>query len=627
MKKKLLFLFLGIVFSSVLISQNFHKQWNNQISSFAIDPPDLYNDYFAGAGTCLMCHNSQVDEQGNSIAILNDWRSTMMANAARDPFWQAKVSHETLVNPQLKDEIETVCIRCHAPMGSLEVFYNGEEHYSLDQMNADPLAMDGVSCSVCHQITPESMGNSSGNFLTSQNKTIYGPYPNPFGGPMVNHTGYNPVYSEHIKDSRLCASCHTLITNPLDLDGVPTGGEFVEQSPYQEWENSIYHEQGTSCYSCHVPEIEDVVKISSMPPNLAGKTPFGKHHFAGANVFMLKLLKNNIDDLGITADAIHFDSSISRTYENLQLNTLGLSIVENDRSLDTLFLAVELGNLAGHKLPTAYPSRRVFIELFAINNVGDTIFHSGKTDGDFNLINEDIPYETHHNIINNSEQVQIYELVMGDVNGDYTTVLERSAIQLKDNRIPPVGFTTTHFSYDTTEIVGNALTDIDFNKTNGVEGSGMDKVHFNIPTEENTGNITIYTNVFYQTVTNKWLEDMFSYSSDKIDAFREMYNEADKSPVLLKSNTLTSIYAGLPNENKNIGSIYPNPSKGNITVTDVSNMSLVQVFSVDGKIIRNLNIDNPNTKSVNIFVSNKKGLYYVVLHSNNQKLVKKIIIH
>ncbi len=623
--KKYLLLFLGIIFSSILLSQNFHKQWNDQISSFAIDPPNLYNDYFAGAGTCLLCHNSQVDEQGNSIAILNDWRSTMMANAARDPFWQAKVSHETLVNPQLKDEIETVCIRCHAPMGSLEAFYQGDDHYTLDQMNADPLAMDGVSCSVCHQITPESLGNYSGNFLTSQNKTIYGPYPDPFGNPMINHTGYNPVYSEHIKDSRLCASCHTLITNPLDLDGVPTGGEFVEQSPYQEWENSIYHEQGASCYSCHVPEIEDIVKISSMPPNLTGRTPFGKHHFAGANVFMLKMLKNNIDDLDITADADHFDSSINRTYENLQLNTLGLNINEQNRSLDTLFLEVELGNLAGHKLPTAYPSRRVFIELYAINNAGDTVFHSGKTDADFNLINEDIPYEIHHNIINNSEQVQIYELVMGDVNGDYTTVLERSAIQLKDNRIPPVGFTTTHFSYDTTEIVGSALTDTDFNKTNGIEGSGMDKVHFNIPTGENTGDINVYVNVFYQTVTNKWLEDMFSYSSEKIDNFKSMYNEADKSPVLLKNFSLTSIYTTLPLEEKNRVSIYPNPSRGNITISGLTNINLIQVFSANGMMIKNIN--NSNSKTINILISNSKGLYYVVLHNNNQKLIKKIIIH
>ena len=297
MNKKLIIITISILFTSAVFSQHFHKQYNRKISNLITDPPNLYNDYFAGAGACLQCHNSQFDEQGHSVAILNDWRSTMMANAARDPFWQAKVSHEVLVNPNLKNEIETVCSRCHTPMGNINAMYNGEEFYTLQQMKSDPLAMDGVSCSVCHQIAPESLGNSSGNFIIEDTKKIYGPYAAPFVNPMINSTGYTPVHSDHIKDSRLCESCHTLITYPLDLNGVPSGGEFVEQAPFQEWQNSIYSQENTSCATCHIPEIEDVVKISSLPPFLDGRTPFGKHHFAGANVFMLKLLKSNIDHL------------------------------------------------------------------------------------------------------------------------------------------------------------------------------------------------------------------------------------------------------------------------------------------------------------------------------------------
>ena len=36
-------------------------------------------------------------------------------------------------------------------------------------------------------------------------------------------------------------------------------------------------------------------------------------HFAGANSFMLELLKNNITALALTADSVHFDSTIART--------------------------------------------------------------------------------------------------------------------------------------------------------------------------------------------------------------------------------------------------------------------------------------------------------------------------
>ena len=36
------------------------------------------------------------------------------------------------------------------------------------------------------------------------------------------------------------------------------------------------------------------------------------------------------------------------------------------------------------------------------------------------------------------------EMVLGDVNANVTTVLERAKNSLKDNRIPPVGFLTNH---------------------------------------------------------------------------------------------------------------------------------------------------------------------------------------
>ena len=512
-------------------------------------------------------------------------------------------------------------------MGNVNAFKLGEDSYSIAQMNADPLALDGVSCSVCHQITPESMGKSSGNFLTSDNQTIYGPYPNPFGNPMINHTGYTPVHSDHIKDSRLCASCHTLLTNPVDLDGVPTGGEFVEQAPFQEWENSIYPEQGTSCYSCHVPEIDDVVKISSMPPSLNGRTPFGKHHFAGANVFMLKILRNNIDALGITADIIHFDSTINRTIENLQLKSLGLNMLEIKRTPDTLSIDIELMNLAGHKLPSAYPSRRVFIELFAINNFGDTIFHSGKFDSNSDIIEEDEIFEPHYNNINSPEQVQIYEMVMGDVNGDYTTVLERSAMHLKDNRIPPVGFTTSHFNYDTIKIVGNALTDVDFNKTDGNEGSGKDLIHFNIPLNNDIGDINISAKVYYQTVTNRWLEDMFSYSSDDIDSFKAMYDAADKSPVLMGSISLSSVYTSLINNTFAEINIFPNPSHGFISIESDAKVSGLSVYSVNGQLVKKLKIEGSVMQPQTLFVSSEKGIYFIVLETDKKKVIRKIVIN
>ena len=161
-----------------------------------------YNDLFAGSGECAACHNSQTDPEGTSVALADDWRSTMMANASRDPFWRAKVSAEVAANPMHKEFIEDKCSKCHAPAGNINVHHTGGGSYSMEDLLTDPLGLDGVQCTVCHQITEGSLGNNSANFTIGTNKIIYGPYTAPFGTPMTNATGYATEYSGHIDDSR-----------------------------------------------------------------------------------------------------------------------------------------------------------------------------------------------------------------------------------------------------------------------------------------------------------------------------------------------------------------------------------------------------------------------------------------
>jgi hypothetical protein len=511
--------------------------------------PVGYNDLFAGSGSCAPCHNSMVNSLNEHIGIADDWRSTMMANAGKDPLWQAKVSHETLVNPAHKDALETVCTKCHAPVGNFNAHHAGFNQYTIDEMKADPLALDGVQCTICHQITENTLGNFSGQLEIGLDKMIWGPYTNPFQNPMIFNTGYTPAHSEHINDSRLCGSCHTLLTNSVDLNGVPTGETFVEQSIYHEWKNSSFAQSGTDCQSCHVPSIDDLVKISTVPPWLPPRTPFGMHQFAGANVFMGRLLKNFASEIGVTATAVQFDSTINRSTRMLQQQTLELTLEEADRTNDTLFLNLDLKNKAGHKFPSGFPSRRAFVELIAITENGDTLFHSGKTDEDFNLIHEDYGFEPHHNIITSEHQVQIYEMVMGDITGAVTTVLERAYQHLKDNRIPPQGFASSHAVYDTVQIVGAALNDADFNIENGVEGNGSDKLHYHIPLNQFYGQIEVMAKVHYQTINDKWLQEMFSFTSEDINTFKSYYENSDHTPVLVADGYL-SIPAGFDIELK-----------------------------------------------------------------------------
>ena len=75
------------------------------------------------------------------------------------------------------------------------------------------LASDGVSCTVCHQIPSDDLGTDesfSGHFRIGDEGKIFGPHARPFFMPMYRHTGYRATESSHVRESALCAACHTL---------------------------------------------------------------------------------------------------------------------------------------------------------------------------------------------------------------------------------------------------------------------------------------------------------------------------------------------------------------------------------------------------------------------------------
>lgn len=507
--------------------------------------PTGFNDLFAASGECIQCHGfdtagiASFDLLGDDINVVDDWRASMMANSARDPFWRAKVSHGVLLYPQHKDAIETKCTSCHAPLGHFNAIHNGADFYTMDSLLNDSIALDGVSCLSCHKQSALDLGNlNSGNLNFDTADVAYGPYINPLESPMIMETGIKPVYSEHTSDAGLCAGCHTLITETLDFDGNPSGDQFVEQATYHEWLNSDYNEDNITCQNCHMPAYSKGSVFLIAGYDTDARSPFYLHEFAGANSLMLNILKDNGPQLGVTATPEQFDAAIAATTDMLMNQSIGLSLNLLDRTVDTAFFDLKIENLAGHKFPSGYPSRRVFIEFLIKNEGGDTIFISGKADDDFEVAGHDPDFEQHYDTIVSEEQVQIYEMVMGDVNDAVTTVLERAKFPLKDNRIPPKGFVIEHPTYDTVQIVGLAAQDENFNKDAGVQGEGSDHVYYHIPLNGHFEKLTATAKIYYQTAPPKWMQEMFAEQSEAIDDFREMFDAADRSPVLIKTRTL-----------------------------------------------------------------------------------------
>jgi hypothetical protein len=108
---------------------------------------------FQTSDRCLACHNGMTNAAGESVSIGADWRTSLMANSSRDPYWQASVRRETIEHSVAGGSIEDECAVCHMPIPRYEAKLAGHPaavfaHLPL-QVNGDRKASDGVSCSVC----------------------------------------------------------------------------------------------------------------------------------------------------------------------------------------------------------------------------------------------------------------------------------------------------------------------------------------------------------------------------------------------------------------------------------------------------------------------------------------------
>ncbi|MBK8564582.1 MAG: T9SS type A sorting domain-containing protein [Saprospiraceae bacterium] len=594
--------------------------------------PKGYNYLFAGSGVCQKCHGfdtlgiASVDQNGNDVNVTDDWRATMMANSARDPFWRAKVSHEVLLYPQHKAEIEDKCTSCHAPMGHFDAKHLGALHYGIADMVTDTLALDGVSCLACHMMEQDLMGTSfSGQLTFDTFKVAYGPYTSPLVSPMLTETGYKPKFSEKMGKGEACAGCHTLITETFDYAGTPTGDKFVEQATYHEWVNSAYRDS-ISCQGCHMPSLDKWPVRLVTGANTEPRSPYYLHELVGGNVTMLGLFRDNVDALGLTAGPSQFQDVLLKTKDMLQNKTLLLDIGLIDRTLDTAKIAVKLTNLAGHKFPSGYPSRRAFIQFVVQTESGDTVFVSGKMDENYEVIGQNDTYEPHYQVITDEEQVQIYELVLGDVNGDVTTVLVRAKDPIKDNRIPPLGFTTSHSAYDTTLIAGVDASDLSFNRDGALEGTGSDVVHYYIPMNGVWEQLQVTANVYYQPLPPKWMDEMFSVMTPEIETFRTMFDAADRAPVLVRSVQMT--VDALPSSTKQqpkapFVKLYPTLSSNGRLFVESSKIHEVQVFDLNGRPVEQLPRKSGNYE----LWLREKGVYLVRFRSvDGQVQVERVVV-
>jgi len=517
-------------------------------------PPHL-PALFRTAKVCMACHTGITTSGGQDISIGADWRASMMANAARDPYWQAAVRRETLDHPAAGAAIEDECSRCHMPMARYTAHRAGAGGSVFDHLSVGSgvsqrtvLAEDGVSCALCHQIEGDNLGTEEslvGGFevdgtLPLNERPVFGPFDVDAGRTtlMRSASGFRPTRGAHIQSSELCATCHTLITHALGDEGEVIG-ELPEQVPYQEWRHSDYPGE-RSCQSCHMPIVREPVPVTGVLGQ--PREEVSRHVFRGGNFFVLSMLNRYRGELGVRALPQELDRSVLRTIDHLQSATARIEIVEAAVAEgETLEFGVVVTNLAGHKLPTAYPSRRSWLRTVVTDRGGDTIFASGVLEnsgairGNDNDANPN-EYEPHYGRIESEDQVQIYEAILAGPDGAVTTGLLTAVRYVKDNRVPPKGFRKATAG-EWIAVREAAVDDADFD-------SGEDRVVYAIDVTDAEGPFTVEAELWYQPIGYRWAWNLEEFDARETRRFVSYYNEMSGASGVVLAGDRTAVPPG-----------------------------------------------------------------------------------
>ncbi len=454
-----------------------------------------------GGSKCHACHSGypNTPEYASDVKNMpyNTWAGSMKAHASRDPLFWAAVDVANNDIPGVGD----FCIRCHTPQGWLNghvVKPRIDGAPLLDGANGCELQGDhvargsetndytGVTCHFCHRVDEIGpMGESQliGNINAWVDDESC---PGGFGpcrkGPYAypENSGHFPPpheweYSAFLQKGDFCGSCHDVSSPEIEVNGVLTIAkklfhEGVEtelampiERTYSEWKNSefadlIYRDsmevvisdvvpylsKGESCQDCHMPNTNDAGARACFFDSPGSRTgELSTHRFAGGNSWMPQVIKAEYgDDLELVDEGIKGMLDLSSEYalEMLQTQSAAMEILDHSFVGNVVAVDVKVINLTGHKLPTGYPEgRRMWLHIQVKDANEHVIFESGAYDENTAVLTED-------------NQVKIYESQQGiwNVNTNSCEIKDGADNKLfhfalnncilKDNRIPPLGF-------------------------------------------------------------------------------------------------------------------------------------------------------------------------------------------
>lgn len=501
-----------------------------------------------------------------NLSPYTEWRASMMGLAGRDPVFYAQLESEKALQPERAEFIDQTCFTCHGVMGHRQMALDGRGVFRQSMIAAKPgepnaeyaaLARDGVSCAVCHHMSGDTLGTPAsytGNFRVGPAGEMYGPYQEVATIPMRNALGVTPKFGAQLSSSAMCGSCHTVILPVLDDKGNEIK-KIVEQATYFEWQNSVYQDerapidkaQARSCQDCHMPRSYNnrslVFRVANVEDSSYPATPFlapdaditpvprdrySRHTLMGINLFSLEMFRQFPDILGIrTIDYMYSEGvpGLTTAHESaLDLarnESARVTIRDVRRDDDALETTVRIQNLAGHGLPSGVEFRRAFIHFEVLDAANNVLWTSGSTselgeilDGstkkvlDTELMKDPKTgkplYQPHYEVITRQDQVQIYEELVTDLEGDVTTSFFSLNQHVKDNRLLPRGWRADGPSAEHTAPYGHAAKDPDYQ-----DGSGSDTLRYRIPLASLKGATRVRATLNYQSLPPYYLRQRF----------------------------------------------------------------------------------------------------------------------